>query len=401
MAGRFMIFTRSSISCLVFYMAILLFFSGCSSGGSHVIQKEKYAGAPAPTQEANRARKAAMADSSSRSAEDEVAPAEEETGGENPSGRPRMVIHTGRFNIEVDNVRSAVDDAERIARDLGGFLESSSSSDSYRKAVAVIRIPVENFFKALQAVERMGTVTYRSVESADVTMEFQDTTLRMETLEKVRTRLYDLLKKTTKVEEQVKILREIERITATIDSLKARLAWLQNRAALSTITIEFTARVREISSRYIPSPFPWIAGLDPDRRSIAKNFRDVICDTPDGFFTLDRKRSTFDFTSPGERTSLRLGSVENMPPADAPFWDEAVMLDLANRRLESSPLETVRGQYGLEFHLVRVKGPGLVYTVAWAVSGDVIVVVEMVQRQEGAADESSSFKKFLATVRFR
>jgi len=405
MAGRTLYSFRSGISVLLVCIIFLFFLNACASGNRASMAKKEFAdssGASAPmSYERRRANKSASAGSGLMEREEAAPSMEGDDGREDPSSTSRMVIHTGKFTIEVDNVRRAVEDAEKLAIDFGGFLESSSSSDSFRRARAVIRVPVDKFHLAVQAVEKMGTVGYRSVESSDVTMEFNDSSLRMQTLEKVRARLYELLKKTKKVEEQVKILREIERITAMIDSLKARLAYLKNKASMSTIVLDFTARVREVTSRYMPSPFAWIARLDPDRRSIEKDFRSVTCDTPDGFFSLDKKKRNFDFVSPGEKTGLRLGCVENMPTADLAFWDEAVALDMTNRRWEVSSVETVTGQHGLEFHMTRIKGAGFIYTIAWAVSGDAIVVAEMVQVLEGAEDESPAFRKFLSTVRFR
>ena len=391
-------FTISILLCI-------LFISGCSSVG-------RESGAPVSKKNALESRDYFRSKSASGIVENEAdipeeAPASVDKKTDvNPSTPPesqRMVIQGARYAIEVENVRLAVQDAEKCVRDLGGFLESSSSSDSFRRAHVVLRVPVKSFFKALETIEKMGTVSFRQIQAQDVTMEFQDTALRMETAEKVRSRLYDLLKRTEKVEEQVKILREIERLTAQIDSMKTRLDYLKSRANLSTITIDFTARVRESASRYMPSPFRWIRDLNPAERSILDNYSPVESATPEGFFFHRDKSSDCLYSTPGNKIRIRLGSVENYPFADDVFWAEALALDIGNRHIGIDPVRKVRNQYGLEFHVLASRpADGSVYVIAFAVSGKSIVVAEVIfsDAKDYAANPDTT-GIFLQTVRLR
>ena len=394
---------RLFLEGIVIFLCILC-ISSCASSSREVVAGGHYAKKSAPRPAAADTEGAAgMTDYYAAEESEKSERRSDEAPANEPQPAPveRMVIQTARYGIEVDNVRSAVQDAEKCARDLGGFLESSSSSDSYRRATVVLRVPVEKFFQVLELIEKMGTVRFRQVQAQDVTMEFQDTSLRMGTAEKVRARLYDLLKRTEKVEEQVKILREIERLTAQIDSMKSRLDYLKSQASLSTITLEFTARVQESASRYIPSPFQWIRNLDPGRRSIDKNHSKVESSAPQGFFTHKDESADYLYSTPGDKVCIRLGTVENYPPADSRFWNEALTLDLANRHMDVDPARTVMTQYGLEFNVFTCRpAGGSVYLIAVAVKGSTVVVSEIIFREaEDYTAQQERITGFLKTVR--
>ncbi len=291
----------------------------------------------------------------------------------------RMIIYYARFTIMVENVERSVRRVEGIASKFEGFIESSASSDSYRYAKVILRVPVKSFDDALKDVEGLGSVSSKSVSATDVTMEFNDAKLRRESALKVRERMYLLLKRTKKVSERIKILREIERLTAQIESLDARLKYLKNRASFSTIEITFKAVVKHVVSRYIPSPFPWISGLDPGRRSIFSN-GELEYDKPEGFFYqgtdfYDKKMNSYLFSSPGEKAEIRAGVVDNYPPADFRFWKEAFALDIKNRKYSVIKKNEISGREKFASYALKLNNES-VYVAAFAVSEKKIAVVE-------------------------
>jgi hypothetical protein len=173
----------------------------------------------------------------------------------------RMVIYDARYGMIVESVSESVKEVERMADRYEGFIESIRTSDEYRRADIVMRVPVLKFDSALKDVEKLGTVVNRSVSASDVTMQFNDIQLRFNTAVKVRERMYELLRRVEKVDERVKVLREISRLTGIIESFSSQMNYLRDKASLSTISMNLTAKVRDTSQRYISSPFRWIADL--------------------------------------------------------------------------------------------------------------------------------------------
>jgi hypothetical protein len=321
-------------------------------------------------------------DKPKESVSDEEYPREPEAEREEEKPKERLVIYVAEYSLHVESVRQAMREFTTLVARFNGFIESAVTSDSYRYAKVVLRVPVKNFEDTLKEIERMGTVTEREVTASDVTMEYSDISLRLESAKKVRQRLYNLLKRVKKVKERVKILREIERLTTIIDSLSSRMKYLDNRARYSTIVIHLRAKVKDVVRQFIPSPFPWIAALDPSRRSIFDDGGDLSFEKPVGFFFLEKefyreKSSAFLFITPDQSTGIRIGIVENYPPADLKFWHEAFAIDLQNRMYKVLAADELSGKHRLKFKRYVVQlSSGERSVVAFAVSGDRIIVIE-------------------------
>jgi len=318
--------------------------------------------------------------------------------------RRRMVIYDGRFRISVESVKNTVKEVESIVGRYNGFLQSVNTSDSYRRAKIVLRIPVDKFDAATRDVEKLGRVLHKQVSASDVTMQFHDTSLRLKTAERVRERLYQLLRRVDKVKERVKVLQEIARLNTIIDSYTAQISYLRDRASFSTISLDLQAIVRDISGQYITSPFRWIANLNPRQRSIFEMDSNISYTNPKGFFLLkeefNERRGQYLFQNPSRTVSMRIGSVENYPPADKKFWQEAFAIDLENRKYRVAEKGNVEGRNGLTFNTCRIKlGDASSYIAAFGVAGNKIVVFEArVDNDEVYKKNKEVIEKFLGTV---
>jgi hypothetical protein len=341
---------------------------------------------------------------SSRDDADEYAPEREKEGDITGKVKDRLVIYVAKFSLMVRSVRRSMDEINNIVSRFNGFIESTITSDSYRYAKVVVRVPVKNFEDAIKSFEKIGTVTDKSVTASDVTMEYNDVVLRLETAKRVRQRMYELLKRVKKVKERVKILREIERLTTIIDSLTSRMNYLKNRASYSTIVLELRAMVKDVVKRYIPSPFPWIAKLDPYRRTIFDDGEGIQFNKPEGFFHLDKEfysgKSTFLFVTPDQSTGIRIGFVENYPPADLEFWSEAFKIDLQNRMYKIISEDELQGRMKMHYKRFSVKlSSGGIYIVAFAVHGEKIVVIEATFPDEkNYSQKSTIIEEFIKSI---
>ncbi len=333
------------------------------------------------------------------------APAEKGQAGERQS--QRMVIYGAEYRIGVESVRQTVERVKDMTARHGGFIESISTSDSYMAARIVARVPVAKFNDALDDVDRLGTVERKTVSASDVTMQFNDVTLRIDTAKRVRERLYELLRRVEKSAEKVEILREIARLTTEIDNMTAEMNHLRSRATFSTLSMELRALVRDVSRRYIASPFPWIAGLSNARRSIVHDRDgDLSYEKVPGFFDFEKdffrrnSGSPHLLVNPDSTVRLRLGVTMNYPPADQKFWEEALKLDFENRMLRVKREDAVTAKGGLIFNrrVISLAG-GDYYTVAFAVKGEKIIVFESWVKDEKTLGESSGLvENFIKSV---
>ena len=91
--------------------------------------------------------------------------------------------------------------------------------------------------------------------------------LRIRTKEALLTRLEALLERAENVEHALQVEQEIRRITEEIEGMKGRSKLLADRAALSTITIQFQPVQREDieQSELFDLPVSWLGDLGLDR----------------------------------------------------------------------------------------------------------------------------------------
>lgn len=320
----------------------------------------------------------------------------------------RMVVYRGECTVAVRSVSESLGEIEGIVSRFNGFIESSATSDSYRRARVVIRVPAGHFDEAFALVTNLGTVLKRQVSAADVTMEYHDLSMRIGTAKKLRGRMYELLKRTRSVKDRVKILREIERLTGIIETARARLEYLKSRADFSTIIITLRAGVRDTVTRYVPSPFSWIANLRHDRRSIFDRGRGISYETPAGFYRLNDKyyknmENCYLFSNPGGTVKIRPGRVKNHPPADLRFWKSALELDMKNRHSEQLLKREITAAGGLALARYDFRLPGgKRYSVTIGTVKKHVLVVEALFLDESAyKKEGKRLDEFLKSVRFK
>ncbi|MBI4584796.1 MAG: DUF4349 domain-containing protein [Planctomycetes bacterium] len=154
-----------------------------------------------------------------------------------PAGAPdagkRLIVYTATFGLLVANLEDAVENFMKKAEALGGYLQSRDN------ASLTVRVPAAQFKKLLDDLKTLGIITEQSINALDVTRQFMDLSLRIETAEKARQRLLALLERADKVEDALKIEQEVRRLTEEIERMKGELKLLSEQIAFSTVTVRF------------------------------------------------------------------------------------------------------------------------------------------------------------------
>lgn len=105
------------------------------------------------------------------------------------------------------------------------------------EARLVLGVPSDKLDGVLTELSRIGTVSYRSSQSQDVTDTYVDTEARVATMQAGVDRLRALLAKATSLEQIITLESELTRRQADLDALRARLAELDKRVAQSEVTV--------------------------------------------------------------------------------------------------------------------------------------------------------------------
>ncbi|MDN5274020.1 DUF4349 domain-containing protein [Chloroflexus sp. MS-CIW-1] len=178
-------------------------------------------------------------------------PVEQATG--DATAVDRLIIKTASLALEVPDVAAVERALRQRVEALGGFVVSVQTygTGAEQRSTVVLRVPVERFEALLSDIEGLAhKVLKRSVSGDDVTEEYVDLESRLRNLEATNTRLLDLLARAQTVEEALKVNQALTDIQGQIEWTKGRMQYLEQSAAMSTITVELVP---------VPPPTPVIA----------------------------------------------------------------------------------------------------------------------------------------------
>jgi hypothetical protein len=242
----------------------------------------------------------------------------------------RLRVYAGFCRLMVEDPNKEKEKIAAVAEEAGGYVESSTTQ------TVVIRVPAESFRAIFEQILSAGRVLEKAVESSDVTDLFRDNQARLDIARKTRTRLYALLEESEDVEERLKILREIRRLSEEIERLERFLELLQRQIALSRITVQLVPRLTPEEAAAADIPFPWIAALDPLYASLRRLGPKIEFGPGEEFAVFDRE--AYYRAESAEGTRVRIGSRSNWPAGDAEFWQKALAHHLGPYYRSAAPL---------------------------------------------------------------
>lgn len=147
-----------------------------------------------------------------------------------------------------------------------------TGSNKLRTLTMTIRVPKDKFAETYEALQTIESTHLSRVNqgSEDVTKSIQDLDIRIKAAEERINRLNELLKKTDKIEEILRLQTEIENAIVEKESLQSRKASLDDQVDLSTITVSLVER-NTIDSEEKPA--------NNFRERVQKSFRVAVRET--------------------------------------------------------------------------------------------------------------------------
>jgi ABC-type multidrug transport system fused ATPase/permease subunit len=100
-----------------------------------------------------------------------------------------------------------------------------------------LRIPARNLADVQNKTAGLGKLISQSSDESDVTQQHIDMSARLENLRAEETRLRALLDRAGKVTDLLAVERELSRVRGDIESMQAQLSYLENQAAMATLTL--------------------------------------------------------------------------------------------------------------------------------------------------------------------
>jgi hypothetical protein len=175
-----------------------------------------------------------------------------------------MMIRTGQAFIEVERLDPAVIKVRQLAAQVGGFIANSAITggrDQIRQATFEIKIPAPKYDEAVGSLSSIGKLETVTSSAQDVGEEFVDITARVTNARRLEERLISLLaNRTGKLDEVLRVERELARVREEIERYEGRLRYLSARVSMSTLAVT------------IHEPAP-ILGSNPGENPIAAALR--------------------------------------------------------------------------------------------------------------------------------
>ena len=188
----------------------------------------------------------------------------------NPSGdltvierSNRMIVKNADVRLMVTDTDVAIDRATQIVGDASGYIVSSRIwyqdyyGNNLKYAALTIGVPVDQFERTLVRLRDLAVrVVDETAAGDDVTEQYVDLGSQLTNLEATRSRIQEFLQDAKTVDEALRINQELANIEAQIEQIKGRMNYLSDRAAFSTITINFEPEFPVLTPTPTATPVP-------------------------------------------------------------------------------------------------------------------------------------------------
>ena len=162
----------------------------------------------------------------------------------------RLVIKDANLAIVVGDPSGTMDEIARLADSMDGYVVSANlyqvtTSDgiSVPEGMIVIRVPAEKMNEAVEVIKSQSDrdPLQESISSQDVTSEYVDLQSRLRNLEAAEEQLIGIMDEASKIEDVLAVYSELVRVQEEIEVIKGRMQYLEQSAAMSSISTELIA----------------------------------------------------------------------------------------------------------------------------------------------------------------
>jgi Domain of unknown function (DUF4349) len=161
----------------------------------------------------------------------------------------RLVVQTAELTIVVQDVKTRVDQVEKMANSMGGYVVSVNISQTYAPdgtqqpdAQIVVRVPSAQLESALTQVKQGAVdVQDETRTGQDITSQYVDLQSRLTAKEAAADQLTKIMQNATRTQDVLDVYQQLQQVDSDIDVLKGQIQYDQQAAQLSAITIHVVA----------------------------------------------------------------------------------------------------------------------------------------------------------------
>jgi hypothetical protein len=161
---------------------------------------------------------------------------------------PRMIVRNANMHMEAssDEFGFAVDSLRQVNNIFGGYIEGSHLRNIENRQIGrswgiftiTLRVPVAEFDRVIEHIERMANVTHLSETTQDVTDRFYDMESRLRARLVEEERVLAFIEEAANIQELLALERRLADVRTQIQSYRSQMAHLADRAAYSSVFVE-------------------------------------------------------------------------------------------------------------------------------------------------------------------
>lgn len=185
------------------------------------------------------------------------------------------IIRTADVYMESNDAQKCYDTLLTFAKENGGSeLSVRKSHDSYGSyeyfnIEATLKIAPDQLEAFIALAEKTDKVTSSEISADDVTQEYYDIKIRLDSKKAALKKYYKLLDEAEMVQESLEVQRYITDLTAEIESMEGMLKYYDAKVDLSTINLNI--QQREKLATVVDDEFRWDSLSFSDVGKLMKN----------------------------------------------------------------------------------------------------------------------------------
>lgn len=159
--------------------------------------------------------------------------------------RELKIIKSGSIITQTEGYDLFINQLILKVEELGGYIEQNNTNVNniyndrkLKYGYLKLRVPQDRFNELVSYLEESSEINQKNIVETDVTKEYYEKDNQVKNLELQEIHLRELFEKAQTVEEMLQIENELRRIRTEIDALNISLSDIDDRASMSSITIE-------------------------------------------------------------------------------------------------------------------------------------------------------------------
>jgi len=169
----------------------------------------------------------------------------------------RMIAMRADISMDVDELEIAKDKVLALVEQFSGQIDNDRISDNgyYH---ASLQVPSLKLMPLLEAIEELGEKTSLSVNKRDITKHFINIQERLKNLKLFRDKMKTLLNQTSKIEEILRIEREVNRVQTEIDMIESQMKNMQGSVDMSPLEVSLKEKTIYGPLGYVGHGIWWV-----------------------------------------------------------------------------------------------------------------------------------------------